>query len=87
MKRFQTLLLILVLGVGQVTQSDAARRLTSGDAVANDQLGSRVAISGDYAIVGVERDDGEGGEDSVLCTSSSEAQPHGRLKHDSPPAI
>ena len=64
MKRFQTLLLILVLGVGQVTQSDAARRLTSGDAVANDQLGSRVAISGDYAIVGVERDDGEGGEDS-----------------------
>ena len=64
MKTFQTLLLILILGVGQVTQSDAARRLTSGDAVANDNLGSRVAISGDYAIVGVERDDGEGGEDS-----------------------
>ena len=64
MKTFQTLLLILILGVGHAANSDAARRLTSGDAVANDNLGSHVAISGDYAIVGVERDDGEGGEDS-----------------------
>ena len=64
MKTLQTTLLILILGIGYVAGSHAATRLTSGDAVVNDNLGTSVAISGDYAVVGVPFDDGEGGEDS-----------------------
>jgi hypothetical protein len=64
MKKLQITFLILILTLGQLAGIRAATRLTSGDAVVNDNLGTTVAISGDYAVVGVPQDDGEGGADS-----------------------
>ncbi len=64
MKTLQTIFLILIFGIGNLAGSHAADRLTSGDAVVNDNLGASVSISGDYAIVGVPLDDGESGTNS-----------------------
>ena len=65
MKTLQTLLIILVLGIGQVTWSHAAEvKITASDAAADDQFASSVSISGDYAIVGAVVDDHSGQTDA-----------------------
>jgi hypothetical protein len=62
MKTLQTIFVILVLGVGQLTVSHAAEvKLAAGDVAAKDRFGRSVSISGDTAIVGAVYDDDAGG--------------------------
>ncbi len=64
MKTLQMLFIILILGIVQITWSHAVEvKITASDGEANDKFGSSVAISGDYAIVGVPLDD-DAGDDS-----------------------
>ena len=61
MKTLQTIFVILVLGVGQLTVSHAAEvKLAAGDVAAKDRFGRSVSISGDTAIVGAHQDDDAG---------------------------
>ena len=61
MKTLQTIFVILVLGVGQLTVSYAAEvKLAAGDVAAKDRFGRSVSISGDTAIVGAHQDDDAG---------------------------
>ena len=58
MRKLQGVLLILCFGLGLVPQSGADRvQLNTTAAVLQDNLGSSVGISGNYALVGVPRDD------------------------------
>lgn len=69
-------MLILLLGIGLVTQSSADRvQLNTSAAVIQDKLGASVGISGDYAMVGVPNDDTDHGRDvgSVQVFFRSEA--------------
>ena len=65
MRKLQIALLILFFGIGLVTQSNADRvQLNTNAAVIHDNLGASVGISGDYAIVGVPKDDTDNGRDA-----------------------
>ena len=64
LKKLQITVLILLLGIGLVTQSSADRvQLNTSAAVIQDKLGASVGISGDYAMVGVPNDDTDHGRD------------------------
>ena len=64
MRKIQIVVLILFLGIGPVMQSSADRvQLNTSAAVIQDNLGSTVAIGGDYAMVGVPKDDTDHGRD------------------------
>lgn len=65
MKKLQAVVLILCFAIGWVMQSSADRvQLTTTAAVIDDHLGTSVGISGDYAMVGVPRDDTDNGRDA-----------------------
>ena len=65
MKKFKVVILILFFAIGLVMQSSADRvQLTTTAAVIDDHLGTSVGISGDYAMVGVPRDDTDNGRDA-----------------------
>jgi hypothetical protein len=65
MKTLQITFFILILGMGQVAGTHADRvQLNTSGAVVGDNLGSSVAVSGNFAIVGVPNDDGDAGKDS-----------------------
>ena len=61
-KTLQTILIILVLGIGQVVLVAHATevKLTASDAAAGDEFGHSVSISGDYVIVGAHGNDDAG---------------------------
>ena len=62
MKKLQITILILFFGFSFVMQSSADRvQLNTSAAVLQDNLGASVGISGDYAIVGVPKDDNDHG--------------------------
>ncbi|MCG8625872.1 MAG: FG-GAP repeat protein, partial [Proteobacteria bacterium] len=62
MKILKFAMLILFLGIGLALQSSADRvQLNTSAAVVNDNLGTSVGISGDYAMVGVPNDDTDNG--------------------------
>ena len=64
MRKLQVVMLILFLGIGLIPQSSADRvQLNTTAAVLQDNLGASVGISGDYAIVGVPKDDADAGRD------------------------
>ncbi|MCH8294623.1 T9SS type A sorting domain-containing protein [Candidatus Poribacteria bacterium] len=65
MKMLRITLLVLILGIGQLAESYAARiKLRTSGAVVDDNLGQSVSISGNYAIVGVPNDDSDIGNES-----------------------
>ena len=65
LKRLQIAMLILLLGIGLVLYSSADRvQLNTSAAVVNDNLGTSVGISGDYAMVGVPNDDTDDGRNA-----------------------
>ena len=65
MKKIQITLLILFFGVGSIIPISADRvQLNTSAAVLQDNLGSSVGISGDYAVVGVPNDDTDFGSDT-----------------------
>ncbi len=66
MNRLQLLLIItLFLGAAWIQGSNADRvQLTTSAAVVNDNLGASVSISGDYAIIGVPKDDTDNGRNA-----------------------
>lgn len=64
-KKLKRLLLTLFLGIGLAFQSSADRvQLNTSAAVVNDNLGTSVGISGDYAMVGVPKDDTDNGRNT-----------------------
>ena len=64
-KKLQVIMLALFFGIGLVMQSSADRvQLTTTAAVIEDNLGASVGISGDYAMVGVPKDDTDRGRNS-----------------------
>ena len=64
MGKLQITILTLFFGIGWVTQSSADRvQLNTSAAVLQDNLGASVGISGDYAAVGVPKDDNDFGVD------------------------
>ena len=65
MKKLQIAMLTLFLGIGLTLQSSADRvQLNTSAAVVNDNLGTSVGISGDYAMVGVPNDDTDDGKNA-----------------------
>ena len=63
-KLLQIAILTLFLGIGLVMQISADRvQLNTSAAVIQDNLGASVGISGDYAMVGVPKDDTDHGSD------------------------
>ena len=65
MKRLQIAMLTLFFGIGLTLQSSADRvQLNTSAAVVNDNLGTSVGISGDYAMVGVPNDDTDDGRNA-----------------------
>ncbi len=65
MNRLQTAILIVFLGIGFATHSGADRvQLNTSAAVIHDNLGASVGISGDYALVGVPKDDTDNGRNA-----------------------
>ncbi len=64
LKKLQIIMLTLFLGIGLVTHSSADRvQLNTSAAVIQDNLGASVGISGNYAMVGVPKDDTDHGRD------------------------
>ncbi|MDE0425028.1 MAG: T9SS type A sorting domain-containing protein [Candidatus Poribacteria bacterium] len=58
MRKLQVIMLTLFLGIGVVMQSSADRvQLNTTAAVLQDNLGASVGISGNYALIGVPKDD------------------------------
>ena len=65
MNRLQTAIVILFLCVGFAPHSGADRvQLNTSAAVLHDNLGASVGISGDYALVGVPKDDTDNGRNA-----------------------
>ena len=65
MNRLQTAIVILFLCVGFALHSGADRvQLNTSAAVLHDNLGASVGISGDYALVGVPKDDTDNGRNA-----------------------
>ena len=65
MKKLQITILTLLLGIGLAGQSSADRvQLNTSAAVIHDNLGASVGISGDYAMVGVPKDDTDDGRNA-----------------------
>ncbi len=66
MNRLQVVLIItLFLAIGLIRGGNADRvQLTTSAAVVSDNLGASVGISGDYAIIGVPKDDTDNGRNA-----------------------
>ncbi len=65
LQKIQIIMLTLFLGIGLAFQSSADRvQLNTSAAVVNDNLGTSVGISGDYAMVGVPKDDTDNGRNA-----------------------
>ncbi len=65
MRKLQITILTLLLGIGLAAQSSADRvQLNTSAAVIHDNLGASVAMSGDYAMVGVPKDDTDNGRNA-----------------------
>ncbi len=65
MRKLQITILTLLLGIGLAIQSSADRvQLNTSAAVIHDNLGTSVAISGDYAMIGVPEDDTDNGRNA-----------------------
>ncbi len=65
MRRLQITILTLLLGIGLAGQSRADRvQLNTSAAVIHDNLGASVGMSGDYAMVGVPKDDTDDGRNA-----------------------
>ena len=65
LRRLQITILTLLLGIGLAIQSSADRvQLNTSAAVIHDNLGASVGMSGDYAMVGVPKDDTDDGRNA-----------------------
>ena len=65
MRKLQIAILTLFLGIGLAIQSSADRvQLNTSAAVIHDNLGASVGMSGDYAMVGVPKDDTDDGSNA-----------------------
>ncbi|MYB92867.1 T9SS type A sorting domain-containing protein [Candidatus Poribacteria bacterium] len=65
LRRLQITILTLLLGIGLAGQSSADRvQLNTSAAVIHDNLGASVGMSGDYAMVGVPKDDTDDGRNA-----------------------
>ena len=76
MRKLHIVILTLFFGIAWVMQSSADRvQLNTSAAVIQDNLGSSVGLSGDYAMVGVPKDDTDHGRDvgSIQVFIRSEA--------------
>ena len=76
MRKLQIVMLTLFFGIASVMQSSADRvQLNTSAAVIQDNLGASVGISGDYAMVGVPKDDTDHGRDvgSIQVFARTEA--------------
>ena len=65
LRRLQITILTLLFGIGLAGQSSADRvQLNTSAAVIHDNLGASVGMSGDYAMVGVPKDDTDDGRNA-----------------------
>ena len=76
MRKLRIVILTLFFGIASVMQSSADRvQLNTSAAVIQDNLGASVGLSGDYAMVGVPKDDTDHGRDvgSIQIFARTEA--------------
>ena len=86
MKKLQIIFLILILGIGHLAGSHAADRLTSGDAVVNDNLGPPFPLAEITQSLAFLKTTAKAAPIQVRYIFSSVAQRRGRFKKGSSPA-